>query len=252
MKNDALAQKEASWGYVVPLLLLAAWLGIRALNNDALWLDEQLGYERIGAAEYGPLSPGEVIEQSLYKDRWPPIFDLGTHWWGEAAGWSHVAMRVPALLFGLLSVAMIYRVGCDLDVPLAGWYSAALLATTTIFVHYFHEVRGYTLHVLVTLSWLWLYWRVIRDLGNPARSAGLKWLAWLVLNTVVLMYTFPIAMPLMATLLLYHVSLKPKNDRWRHGLNALLIGGISYLPWFILTMVPQVAKDAVIGNVWER
>ena len=51
MKNDALAQKEASWGYVVPLLLLAAWLGIRALNNDALWLDEQLGYERIGAAE---------------------------------------------------------------------------------------------------------------------------------------------------------------------------------------------------------
>jgi hypothetical protein len=67
-------------------------------------------------------------------------------------GRSELAVRLPTMMWALLSVALIYRIARRLDGHNAGILAAAILATTLIFARYAVYARGYTLSILLTLA----------------------------------------------------------------------------------------------------
>jgi 4-amino-4-deoxy-L-arabinose transferase-like glycosyltransferase len=71
---------------------------------------------------------------------------------GFVLGRSPVAVRFPALVCALLSLAMTYRLGRRLLGTEAGLLAAALLATNLTFADYSVNARGYTLSILLTLA----------------------------------------------------------------------------------------------------
>jgi hypothetical protein len=218
-------RKYGWWRWLIPVLLVAAWVGARGLNADALWFDEYWSVYNAGGAHYGPLSPADIWTRVATQDPWQaPGYFLLLSGWGALAGWSPFALRGLSLLAGLLAVAWAYRLGRDLVSPLGGQAAAVTMGLSAYFLYYFHEMRTYTLIVMLIATTGWAYWRVAHGGGRWSKIA-------LFGGALCLLYTHYFAALTMGILGLYHLLFVRKERQWWNA--ALLIGaaGLLFIPW---------------------
>jgi hypothetical protein len=216
--------------WMVLLLLFASWIGARGLNADPIWIDEYWSIYNAGGAHYGPLSPAEIFNRIATEDIWHvPLYYLLIGGWGSLVGWSHVALRALSLLFGLLSIAMAYRLGRDLHSPLAGLGAAVAVGASAYYLYYFHELRGYTLNVLLSEIVIWSYWRASRTYSRFA-------LAMFFLSALAILYTHYLAALVLAALGLYHLLIAPKDRMWWQITGTAVLAGMLFLPWLGVTL----------------
>jgi hypothetical protein len=247
---------------LIPLLLLTFWLGARGLNADGYWVDEVWSLRTAGGPTFGPLSLSESWQRIATEDAWQaPGFYLLLNVWGGMVGWSEAATRTLSLLFGVLSVAMLYRVGRDLHSPLAGVGAAVALTTSAFYVNFYHELRGYTLYVFLTALCVWSYWKLIQAVElhrrkEPKENAGVE--VAFVMSVAGLLYTHYFAALTVIVLGLYHalfvyVDLKRWREPrmwlrwgewawWRVGVLAGM-GALLFVPWLnVLLFATQLAQ----------
>ncbi len=158
--------------WVILLLLSVAWLGIIGLDHDAMWYDEIYSYIYAGGEQYGPIGAGDVLTrvvEQLQHEKNPPGYYLMLHYWLGAVGSSAVAGRMLSLLFGVLSVAMTYRLGRDYaawagiqSAALVGLGAAVAVGASAYYLYYLHELRVYTLIVLCAAFEVWAYLKLVQ------------------------------------------------------------------------------------------
>jgi hypothetical protein len=221
-----LRQSAVVW-FVIPLLLVTTWLGAGGLNADALWLDEVWSVSMAGGAHYGPLSPLALWTRNASED---PRNAVGYHLllagWGAFVGWTEFAARTSSLLIGALAVAWTYRLGRDLYSPVAGIVAAALIGTSAFYIYYLHELRTYSLSVLLTVITVWTYHRITVRL-KPSR-----WLdVGFVVGVLGILYTFYFAAIIVGVLAFYHILFVPKTRAWWRVPILVAIAGLLFLPW---------------------
>lgn len=91
-------------------------------------------------------------------------------------GWNDLAMRLPASFLGLVTVALIYRLGWSLFSPAAGFSSAALAAVNLWLVLFSRlGLNAISLPPMVALS-MYCLWRGLTN-RRRVKSAGAAWLA---------------------------------------------------------------------------
>jgi hypothetical protein len=236
------------WIWLLPLLLLTAWMGTRGLDANAIWFDEYWSIYDAGGAQYGPLTPLENWERVATRNPWhTPGFFIALNGWGRLVGWEPPALRVLSLLLGLLAVAWTYRLGRDTLSQRAGLLAAVVLGSSSFFAYYLHQIRMYSLIALLTALTLWLYLRIMDSRRRPPLWA---W-ACLFLCTLATLYTHYLAALPLAVIGLYHLLLglawaltgqRPASRRhalatWRFGRRwwgaTLIMGaaGALFLPW---------------------
>jgi hypothetical protein len=228
------------WLLLIPLLLVMCWLGARNLNADAIWSDERFSILDTGGAPYELRTPAQIWEGVAQRNPWhAPGYFIILSGWGRLVGWSPPMLRAMSLLFGMLAVAWTYRLGHDLVSRRVGLYAAAIVATSAFFIHYLHELRMYTIFVLLTAFVLWVYWRIVRydvRVGAhgraPLQTRNRFWLyLGLFIGAASMLYLHYFAsLPLMA-IGLYHLLFVPKNKRWWYVVAALGFAGVLFLPW---------------------
>jgi len=204
----------------------------------------------VGGGRYQPLrAPSEIVGYTLrYNDSWPPLYNFAFAGWGILTGWSVFTHRTMAWLFGLLSVAAAYRLGRSVSVAegprreWAGLLAATLLGTTAFYVHYMHEMRGYTMGVFFAVMSLWLYWRLANGRGN-----GWQMLLFVLFNAG-LLYTHYIVALLLAGVGVYHLTfgLRLRDQRWWIVLGLLTLSALSVLPWLsgLMTVVSGESRSS--------
>lgn len=217
-----------SWLWMIPLLLLIMLLGTQRLD-ESLWVDEVWSLYYAGGTHYGPLSPtetvGRVIEQ-YHHERNPPGYYLLLNLWGSVVGWSDTAARFLSLLAGLLAVAWIYRLGREIISPVGGLGAAVTLGMSAFYISYLHEMRVYTIYVLLAVWVLWAYWHLIRR-EKPRLGVQIAYL----LGIVGIFYTYFFNVLVLAGLGLAHLFFVHKNQAWmRVGLLTVL-GALTFVPW---------------------
>ncbi len=142
-KADTLAEKPGDLRkasiYLFAIIILAAALRFFHLGSDNLWIDE--GFSLRDAARF----------DFLHETR--PLYFLFLHYWlklGTAR--NEFLLRLPAAIFGVAGVWVLYLVGRRL----MGWSVAALaslfMAVSVLHINHSDEVRWYSLIVLLTLS----------------------------------------------------------------------------------------------------
>jgi hypothetical protein len=216
------------WLWLIPLLLLLTWLGARGLDADSFWVDEVRSVYRAGEARYdGPLSIAEIWSRTAtVPDQVPGYYTLLAGW-GALVGLTEYAGRALSLLLGVLAVAWLYRLGKDLHSPLAGLGAAVALSASAFYVVYLHELRTYTLMVLLTIILLWCYWRLIHNRVDTLTQIGL------VLSIAGLIYAHYFSFILIAALGLYHLLFVPKNRFWWRVVILVGLAGVLFLPWLL-------------------
>jgi 4-amino-4-deoxy-L-arabinose transferase-like glycosyltransferase len=160
---------------LLAILLAALFTRIYQLNTEDLWLDEAI------AVSISNNSLGGLLESSL-PDGNPPLYYLLLHYWMWLFGDSEFSVRLPSALFGLFSVAMIYKVGSILFGKATGLIGALILALSVYHIFYSQEARTYSLMVLLALVSYYFFLRLFE-------SENHKVLIGYVLSTTALMYS---------------------------------------------------------------
>jgi len=216
-----------NWWWMIPLLLLLTGLAAPLLDMDGLWYDEIFSLRNAGGAQYGPLSPFGIWQQ-IYNNEpnqafgYPYLLAL----WGRLLGWSEFAGRVLSLFFGLLTLAMLYRIGADYLTRRVGLYAAVVLGFAAAFVQYVHELRVFTMAAFLTAWLLWGYLRLIQ-------AASLRKLTRIgfVMAAAGLLYSHYFAAAIILLGLgLYHLIFAPKNHNWWRLVPLGLLVGLLFLP----------------------
>jgi mannosyltransferase len=96
----------------------------------------------------------------------------------QSLGDSVTALRLPAVVFGLLGIAAVYALGREVASPREGLLAAALLAVSYHHVWFSQNARGYTALAFWTVVMTWL---VLRALATDARAL---WLLYAVVGAL--------------------------------------------------------------------
>jgi len=134
-------QTRHTWAIRLALLgitLLALALRLWHLSGQSLGYDE--GYSIALARQ----SLGAIAAQTA-ADIQPPLYYDLLHFWMQLFGSSEAAVRSLSLLFGLLTVPLLYALGRRLFGPATGLLAALLGAISPFWIWYAQEARNYTL-----------------------------------------------------------------------------------------------------------
>ena len=262
MSTPPTPQPRHTWGIRFALLgitLLALALRLWHLSGQSLGYDE--GYSVALARQ----SLSAIAAQTA-ADIQPPLYYDLLHFWMQLFGTSEAAVRSLSLLFGVLTVPLLYALGRRLFGPATGLGAALLGAVSPFWIWYAQEARNYTLVTFLGALSSYLLLSLTCGVGE-GRGGGIPcwrgrvgvgvWLAF-VLTNIAAVYThyyafFLVAFQAIFFLLIWATlrlpplsatgegwgggSPMPEKGEGRGG-GSLLTGlaafaaiGLAYLPW---------------------
>jgi uncharacterized membrane protein len=132
---------------IIFVLLLSLVLRIVSLNQS-LWLDEAT------TALVARMDMSDFFTKFMPADFHPPLYYLVVSLWSSVFGYGEVVLRMPSIIFGVLTVYIVYLIAKDLKYK---WpiVPALFLATSGLHIYYSQEARMYSMATfLVSLIFL--------------------------------------------------------------------------------------------------
>ena len=137
--------------YKIILILIAA-LVMRLISlNQSLWMDEAISATVV--KNYNLL---EIITKFAPADTHPPLYYLLLRFWSGLFGLSEISLRLPSVIFAVMTVYVVYKIGLIYFKKVAIWTSV-LLATAPLHIYYSQEARMYSLSTLLTSLVIYLF-----------------------------------------------------------------------------------------------
>jgi mannosyltransferase len=139
------------------LLAVGFFLRLFELGAENLWLDEGV------TVYYARLSLAEIFSRISTEEFNPPLYYSLIHVWIRLAGDSEFSLRMPSVIFGVLSILMIYKTARLMAGRDVGLLAAMILALNRFHVHYSQEARIYALLVFLTLLSFYYFIRLTKE-----------------------------------------------------------------------------------------
>jgi uncharacterized membrane protein len=188
--------------------------------NQSLWLDEAIG--AIAVHDYSYLG---ILHDYIRGDTHPPLYYLTLKLWTDIFGYREVAMRMLSVIFGVLTVYVLYVIAKLKSIEWGGknintfpLIAAALLATAPLHIYYSQEVRMYAMNTLL-VSLIVLFY-IQKDWWKYAIS--------------VLLLGMTDYLPLLVLPALFIHALSEKHDLswWKQFVGSHFPLGVFLLIWF--------------------
>lgn len=234
--------RKSQFYRALPLLVLLGGFALRLyrLGAESLWYDETVSLL---------LARSDLPELTRHTagDIHPPLYYYLLHSWGGLAGWSEFSSAFLSLVFGVLLIAVVYRVTEEWLTDLAqavpsasqryaspgavAFIAASLVAVSPYNVWYSQEVRMYTLGAVLGLASVYFFWELVNSPNVRARD-----LVGYVLATALGIYTlYYFIFVLVFQYLLVAARLigrrQGKMRRLATFAGSQLAVGLLYLPW---------------------
>lgn len=172
--------------------------------NQSFWLDEATS-----ALVVQNFSLTEIFTRFLPGDFHPPLYYVFLKYWSNVFGYNEFALRSMSLLFGLLSIVLVFfitqRFFKDKKIS---YLASALLATSGLHIYYSQEARMYSMATFFVL-WAIYYFQLI--LKKDARVG--EWSLFALVLTLVFLTDY-LAGFILLVFWIYAFFFK-KNKDWR-------------------------------------
>lgn len=203
-------------------VILAIGLIIRLVGlNQSLWLDEGIN---VLAAQRSTLL--EMVTQYAQADFHPPAWFMVLWLWGKTFGYSEISVRMPSVIFGLLTIYFVFLIGKKLLSKELGLIAALLLAFNPLHIFYSQEARMYSLAALAVSINIFLIIKIIK--GEKVN------LIVLILSNLLILLSDYVAYFIFPAELIFLLVLKRKEviKKWVMGFIAAVILNILWWPVF--------------------
>ena len=147
--------------WLLAILLAAFALRLFRLGIASLWYDETVS---VALAQQDLLA----LTRHTAGDIHPPLYYYLLHFWGRLAGWSEFSVAFLSLFFGMLLVALAYRVARQWFNARVARFAALLVAFSPYNLGYSQEVRMYTLGALLGLASAHFFVRLLSSQQSKA------------------------------------------------------------------------------------
>ena len=147
------------------ILLLAAFaLRLYRLGVASLWYDETVS---------AFLARQDLVALTRHTagDIHPPLYYYVLHFWGQVVGWSQFSFAFVSLFFGMLIIALVYRVAREWFTARVALIAALLVAASPYNLWYSQEVRMYTMGALLGLASTYFFVRLFSRQSPAARQS---------------------------------------------------------------------------------
>lgn len=163
-------------------------------------------------------------------------------------GDSVLAMRLPALIAGILLIPAAYMLFRRMYNRTAGLVGGALVASSSHLISYSTNARGYSLQALLFLLLIYV------TVGLKRREGWNGWVAFVVLGSL-LFFTIPTSLYLYAGLLLWlalSLLLKDVENRKRFTLHLVSACAVTAVLVFLLYLpvIMRSGVSSVTSNPW--
>lgn len=154
----------SGWWPLIAITIFAAILRLSTLGSQSLWYDEAFTPVHVLRAGLGA-----TLHNVLHTENTPPLWYVLEWGVSRVLGTGVVALRLLSALAGIATVPVAWAIGSELQGPptrRAAIVTAALVASSPLFVWYSQEARAYGLLVLVASLALLCFLRALREPSN--------------------------------------------------------------------------------------
>lgn len=215
--------------YKIHIVLVVALVVRLIAISQSLWLDEA-----IGALVVRDYSYSEIITDFLRSDNHPPLFYLDLKSWTSILGYSEFALRLPSVIYGVLTVYLTFLIASKISrrkeglIPIT---SALLLATSPFHIYYSQEARMYSLAAFLASLAIYSFLHLI--------DKKVEIVHWVLFSLAITMLVFTDYVPVFLLPVFWiYALLKGFDRKWWvkftlvHSL--LVMVGILWLPTLII------------------
>ncbi len=224
------------WLPISIILAIATVLFTYQLGREGLWIDELFSIRDASAGNIIDVYKGASIR---------PLYYVLLNIW-MSFGSSDAYLRSLSVIFALISIFLIYRLGRRLNGESTGLIAAALLALSPLFINHAQEVRMYALSVCMSLAGTVFLTNAL--LTPPEQRPSQKTVGGWALFRLLAIYTVPLNITLLfpdALIVLW---------RFRKRTDILLNFGV-WLGLVVLLGAPSilaVSGDATPGSDYAQ
>jgi uncharacterized membrane protein len=168
------AQHIFSFIFLFVLYLISAFLALDWLNDKKFRKQVVLRKFSIWSKFVGVLAPFLVVICSLFmmyqyfqpKDVHPPGYYIVLKIWCGIFGWNYVSARFLSLLFGIIGLVFVYYIVSDIFDRRTAIVSVALMSFMSSYLHYFTEIRMYSMFFMFSVMSFYFLRRMLYCHGN--------------------------------------------------------------------------------------
>lgn len=119
------------------MFVIAFCIRLIALNQS-LWLDEATTAKVVKSFSYLG-----ILTKFSTGDFHPPLYYFFIKFWSTFFGYSEIALRMPSVLFSLVTGWILYKIGKQLKDEKLGMWTAVFFLFNPLIVYYSQEARMY-------------------------------------------------------------------------------------------------------------
>ena len=139
-------------------LIIFISLGLRLIGvNQSMWLDEAI------SANVSQMRWGEIISNFSVTDFHPPVYYLFLNLWTKFFGNGVMGMRLSSVLFSLITIWLVYRIGILVKDKKLGLWAAAITGANPLLVYYSQELRMYSLTVMILMVAVYNWIKIVKN-----------------------------------------------------------------------------------------
>ena len=214
-----------SWVPAMLVILVTFALATSLLDDYPILPDGLRSIATAGGLESESNLASMIEKLTDVSQQHVPGYFLALFVWGKIAGWDPLLLRALSVFFGIVSLALIYRLGRDFVSREAGCFSIMMLASLSFYNLWYLPIRMYTLFVAAGLLLLWVYLRIV--LQNKTTPAHYM---LLIVAFTLFLYSQTFSLGVVLGLAFYHLVFVAKTRQWLLVAATGALAGLLFLP----------------------
>ncbi|MCW1948933.1 MAG: glycosyltransferase family 39 protein, partial [Candidatus Shapirobacteria bacterium] len=131
-------------------------LGLRLVSLDqSLWLDEAI------SANVARMPIEKIIPDFSVIDFHPPLFYLTLNLWVKLVGSGVIQMRMLSIIFSLVTIWLVYKIGSLLKDKKTGLWAAIITGINPLVIYYSQELRMYAMMMMLLMGGVYFWIKII-------------------------------------------------------------------------------------------
>lgn len=237
------------------ILLVAIVLRFFRIDYQSLWMDE-LYTLNVANQKH---SFYQIISEVNLRESYPYLYFFIMNTLFYVFGDTSIVVRTPSVIFGIMSVWMIYKIGKELYSKNVGLIAAILLALNQYAIYHSQDGRAYTLYLLGLLFSYYCFIKFLKE-DNTKNMYLYAISAGLLLNTNFFSVLNVLSQGIFMTYVLMTLDTNNQKAYFRKIMIIIGIVFLFFIPnaykFYLLTKlkvswIPQASNEALVDILKE-